>query len=54
MRVVKLKTKVVATEKKYHKVPMGPDAQENAGDRVAIGFHSLSDWLARVLETNRY
>lgn len=33
---------------------MGPDAQENAGDQVAIGFHSSSDWLARVLETNRY
>mgnify|MGYP006891497707 CR=1 FL=1 len=33
---------------------MGPDARENAGDQVAIGFHSSSDWLARVLETNRY
>lgn len=54
MHVAKLKTKVVATEKKYHKGPMGPDARENAGDQVAIGFHSSSDWLARVLETNRY
>ena len=33
---------------------MGPDARENAGDQVAIGLNSSSDWLARVLETNRY
>lgn len=53
MHVAKLKTKVVATEKKYHKGPVGPDARENAGDQVAIGFSLDSDWPRKWREFSR-